>query len=95
MAKISVSPEELEAEAAHVKTRASEALADFEALRGRLDNLTNVFTGEAQVKFDGRYQEWHNHAKGLTESLESLGQFLDTAAKTLRDTDQQLAQGLG
>lgn len=95
MAKIFVSPEELEAEASHVKKQAADAQASFEALNGRLQGLTNMFTGEAQVKFDERYQEWHGHAKGLTESLDGLGQFLDSAAKALRDTDQQLAQGLG
>jgi WXG100 family type VII secretion target len=95
MAKISVSPEELETEANAVKKQATEALQNFEALKSRLSGLTNVFTGKAQVAFDGKYQEWNTHAKGLTESLDALGKFLETSAKTLRETDEQLASGLG
>lgn len=95
MASISVSPEDLRGEASFVQTQAAEAMASFERLNGRLQNLTQVFTGNAQVRFDERYQEWHGHAKGLTESLDGLGQFLTAAADALEDTDNQLAAGLG
>lgn len=95
MANISVSPAELRTEADFVKKQAADALSSFEVLKTRLGNLTSVFTGDAQVKFGEKYEEWHTHAKGLTESLDGLGTFLTSAANTLEQTDQQLAQGLG
>lgn len=95
MSRISVSPEELRAEAGHVKTKAEEARSDFAALKSKLDGLQSVFTGQAQDRFQARFQEWHGHANGLVEALDSLGQFLETAANTIEQTDSQLAQGLG
>ena len=94
MANISVSPAELRSEAGFVKGQAADAQASFEALKARLQDLTNVFTGAAQQGFSTRYEEWHRSAQGLTDSLDSLGQFLTTAADTLEDVDQQLAQGI-
>jgi WXG100 family type VII secretion target len=92
---ISVSPGELRGEASFVKTQAADAQASFEALNSRLQNLTSVFTGEAQQRFAEKYQEWHTHAKGLTTSLEGLGQFLATAADVIEEADQGLARGIG
>lgn len=94
MSNISVSPGELRGEANFVKGQAADAQASFEALKTRLQNLTTVFTGSAQQGFATRYEEWHGHAQGLTESLDALGQFLTTAADTLEETDQQLAKGI-
>lgn len=94
MSRISVSPEELRGEANFVQGQVSDARANFDALQNRLQGLQNVFTGQAQVRFQERYQEWHTHANGLSDALEGLGQFLTTAANAIEETDQQLAQGL-
>lgn len=91
---ISVSPEQLRGESTFVVGKADAARSDFEALNSRLQNLTSCFTGAAQEAFANRYNEWNGHAKGLVEALDALGQFLNTAAQTLEETDQQLAQGL-
>lgn len=94
MSNISVSPGELRGEASYVKSQAADAQANFESLKARLQNLTTVFTGAAQQGFATRYDEWHRNAQGLTEALDSLGQFLSTAADTMEDVDHQLAQGI-
>jgi WXG100 family type VII secretion target len=64
-------------------------------MKARLDALSGQFRGQAASAFETHWQEWHTHASGLVQALEGLGQFLDTAAKTIEDVDQQLAQGLG
>lgn len=91
---ISVTPEQLRGESRNVVSKATEARSEFQALRGRLQGLSSMFTGAAQDRFQERYTEWDGHAKGLVDALEGLGKFLETAANTLEETDQQLAQGL-
>lgn len=91
---ISVTPDQLRQESTHVVTKAGDARTEFGALRTRLLGLEAMFTGAAQDKFQERYTEWDTHAKGLVDALEGLGKFLETAATTLEDTDNQLAQGL-
>lgn len=94
MARISVSPEELRGEAGFVQGQVEDARANFQALQSRLSGLQSVFTGQAQQRFQERYEEWHGHATGLSDALEALGAFLNTAANTIEETDSQLAQGL-
>lgn len=95
MARISVSPEELRGEARFVQGQVEDARSNFQALQSRLASLQSVFTGQAQERFQQRYEEWHGHATGLSDALEGLGNFLENAATTLESTDEQLAQGLG
>ncbi len=94
MASIKVSPEQLEGEAAHVKTQAGDLQSTLAALHSRLLGLTDVFTGAAQEAFTEKYDAWDGSAKQMMDALDQLGGFLDTAAKTIRDTDTQLANAL-
>jgi WXG100 family type VII secretion target len=94
-AEILVTPSELREHSGAVKKEAQQVTDQFAALRSRLTQLSTQFKGKAATAFDQRYDEWDTSAKGLLEALDSLGQFLDTAAATIEDVDNQLASGLG
>lgn len=93
--QILVSPDELRQHSSGVTTAANDARGQFQALRSRLSTLREAFQGNASQAFEDRYNEWDSSANRLVDALESLGRFLDEAARTVEDTDRQLASGLG
>ena len=61
----------------------------------RLLPLADSFRGRSAEAFDARIEEWQTSAKDLLEALDSLGQFLNGAADSIEQTDQQIAEQLG
>lgn len=95
MSQILVSPDELRGYAGQVKGHAAATQEGFQSLQATLAALHDVFQGQAAVRFDEAYNEWHTSAQALMQALDGLGQFLDGAATTIEDVDAQLAGGLG
>lgn len=51
-------------------------------------------TNAASKQFDQSYSEFTHGAQQMMQGLGGMGKYLDTAAKTLQETDQQLAKAL-
>ena len=77
-----------------IKLRATEARDMAEHIRTRLNSLTDSFTGKAQMAFDDTFNEWKTGADQMLQGLDGLGQFLNTAADTIEQTDQEIANQL-
>ncbi len=91
MSEILLKAEDARATATDVKTSATDTQSDFDSLKTKLSGLTDSFRGESQKAFEEKYDEWHTSAKGLLEALEGLGDFLNAAADTIEQTDQDIA----
>ena len=61
------------------------------ALRSRMDNLSDSFTGRTHEAFIGKLDEWKLASDELLTALGGLGDFLRAAADTIEDVDVQLA----
>lgn len=95
MSEILLRADEARGHAQAVKQRAADSQQDMEALRSRLLPLADSFKGRSAEAFDARLEEWQTSAKDLLEALDALGQFLNGAADSIEQTDQQIADQLG
>ncbi len=95
MSEILLRADEARGHAQAVMQRAADSQQDMEALRSRLLPLADSFKGRSAEAFDARIEEWQTSAKDLLEALDSLGQFLNGAADSIEQTDQQIADQLG
>jgi WXG100 family type VII secretion target len=92
--EILVTPSELRSHASAIKTQATNSESDFKSMKNRLDSIQSQFRGNAAEAFHERWEEWHTHATGLVQALESLGQFLDGTAQTIEQADADIASRL-
>lgn len=93
--EIRLLPDEARSHAQDVIGSRADAFDILTQLRGRMDNLASSFSGKTHDAFMARLDEWKTSSDDLLEALQSLGEFLNTAADTLEDTDTQLSQQLG
>lgn len=73
---------------------ATEAEAQFNNTRSRLNELANSFRGQTATNFDLKFEEWRKSATDLITSLNSLSTFLTNAANTIEQTDAEIAKQL-
>ncbi len=95
MSEILLRADEARGHAQAVTQRSADTQQDLEALRSRLLPLADSFKGRSAEAFDARLEEWQTSAKDLLEALDGLGQFLNGAADSIEQTDQQIADQLG
>jgi len=77
-----------------MKNESNAATEQMNNLRGRLNSLTDSFTGQTQLAFDEAFNEWKTGADQMLQGLNSLGEFLTNAANTIEETDAQIASQL-
>ena len=95
MSEFKLRADEARDHAQDVKDSKEEAFDILTALRTRMDNLTDSFTGRTQEAFMGRLDEWKGASDELLEALYGLGEFLKAAADTIEQVDTDLASQLG
>lgn len=86
---------EAEGIAQEMKQASLDAADRFSTTRARLNELSESFRGAAATAFDNQYQQWDEGARQVVNSLNDLGDWLNSAANALSDTDAQLASGIG
>jgi len=94
MSEILLRAEEARNAASDMRSRAATAEDQFTSTRSRLTELASSFKGKTATAFDAKFDEWHTSAKQLLEALNGLAGFLDTAANTIEETDQSIANQL-
>lgn len=92
--EIKLRADEARSMANHVQNEAQAATDQMNNLRGRLNSLTDSFTGQTQLAFDEAFNQWKSGADQMLTGLDSLGTFLNNAANTIEDTDAQIASQL-
>lgn len=92
--EIKLRADEARSMATHVQNEAQAATDQMNNLRGRLNSLTDSFTGQTQQAFDDAFNEWKTRADQMLKGLENLGTFLNNAADTIERTDTEIASQL-
>ena len=95
MAEIKLRADEARGMADHVQHESSAAKDQVMKLKSHLSHLTDSFTGQTQVAFEAKFDQWVNGANQMMEGLDGLGQFLRSAADTIEQTDREIAGKLG
>lgn len=95
MSEIKLRADDCRAQADVVRTARQDAFDIMGALRTQMDSLCDSFTGRTHSAFIARLDEWKATNDELLEALQSLGDFLTSAANTIEETDNQLAAQLG
>ena len=91
MTEIKLRADECRANADDVKTSKEDVFDVLSALRSRMDNLSDSFTGRTHEAFIAKLDEWKLASDELLTALGGLGDFLRAAADTIEDVDVQLA----
>jgi WXG100 family type VII secretion target len=68
----------------------------LQALKGLVDSLVNggYVTDSSSKAFDASYSEFNEGARRTIAGLEGMGHYLDRAAQTFQQADQDLASAL-
>ncbi|MFT4122624.1 MAG: WXG100 family type VII secretion target [Microbacteriaceae bacterium] len=96
MANLNVSYQELESAAGKLKAGQADAESLLEQLKKVVQELvaSGFQTDKASVQFETSYSEFNEGVKKTIGGLEGMAGYLTTAADTLADVDEKLAQGL-
>ncbi|GHH71840.1 WXG100 family type VII secretion target [Promicromonospora soli] len=97
MANMNVTYEELRGQAGQLRNGQSTIMDTLSNLSTQVNNLvaSGFQTDSASGAFQQSYEEFTTGAKQAIEGLEGMASFLEQAAQTLQDVDQQLASGIG
>jgi WXG100 family type VII secretion target len=96
MTQIRVTPEELESLSAKINGNGNVVSEQISSATAAVQNLVNQgWAGAASTQFDAIWREWAAGAQQIQEAMMAMSAYLGKAAATYRDTDNQLAQGLG
>ncbi|HQA13597.1 MAG TPA: WXG100 family type VII secretion target [Ornithinibacter sp.] len=97
MANMNVTYADMQTEATSLRNGQQEITNQLNALRNRINNLvTNGFvTDSASGAFQHMYENFNNGATQTISALDQIAGTLESMAKTLQETDQQLASSIG
>ena len=95
MARIGVQSEELRQQAGAVKGGAAEVSDTLGRLTGQIQSLAASWEGAASAAFQTRWQEWQAGASQVQQAMDSMGIFLEEAARTYEDTEEALRAAAG
>lgn len=87
-----VTPSQLESLSGAVARVSGDVRAQHQSLRGQLAPLFGAdWTGSAAAQFTALYDQFDQHAKGLSDALDGIGQLLNRAGVAYADVEQQIA----
>ncbi|RLV56881.1 WXG100 family type VII secretion target [Aeromicrobium phragmitis] len=96
MANVNVTYEEMRSAATRLKSGQNEIEGTLDQLKSLVQELVSsgYVTDKSSKAFDASYEDFNQGARQVIEGLTGMGEYLNTAAQTLEDTDEQLAAGL-
>ncbi len=97
MANMNVTYDQMEAEATALRNGKEQINQELTSLANRINNLvtSGFVTDSASGAFQNMYQNYTTSATNTINALEQIAHTLSQMAKTLQETDQQLASGIG
>lgn len=90
MAVIQMSPELLTSKASEVRSLRAQHDEAMGKLRTLILSLNEIWKGEAQEAFVANFESMQGTFTSFSESLEGYAKLMDTSAKAMRETDEQL-----
>lgn len=92
MTGLKVSPAQLQSLSGSVSRTSADMRGSQQSLRGQLLPLFGAdWSGAAATSFTALYEQFDQHARGLSDALDGIGQLLNRAGTTYADVEQQIA----
>ncbi len=89
---LKVTPDQLQALGGNVARTSADVRGAHQNLKGQLGPLFGAdWSGAAATQFSSLYEQFDQHAKGLSDALDGIGQLLGRAGATYADVEQQIA----
>lgn len=97
MANINVTYEEMRAAGKQLQAGKADVESRLTQMKSQVDQLVagGYVTDVSSKQFQSSYEEFNTGATKTIQGLEGMSQYLNTAADTFQQTDQQLPQQLG
>lgn len=91
MPGLRVTPDQLSALGGAVARVSAEVRGEHHGLRGQLSPLFGAdWSGTAAAQFAGLYEQFDQHARGLSDALDGIGQLLGRAGTAYAEVEQQI-----
>jgi WXG100 family type VII secretion target len=96
MPNLNVTYAEMQSAASQLKAGETQIEGDLARLKALVDNLvaSGYVTDSSSKKFEASYAEFSSGASKVIQGLTGMGQYLDSAANSFQETDNQLAASL-
>jgi len=96
MPNVNVTYQEMQAQATKLSNAKTDITNQLNALKAQVAQLVSggFVTDAASGSFNTSYEEFTKGAQNCIEGLEGMSQYLNKAASTFQDVDQQLANAL-
>jgi WXG100 family type VII secretion target len=92
MPGLKVTPSQLESLGSSVARVSGEVRSQHQSLRTQLAPLFGAeWSGSAAARFTALYEQFDQHAKGLSDALDGVGQLLARAGAAYAEVEQQIA----
>jgi WXG100 family type VII secretion target len=89
---LKVTPEQLSAMSSAIARVSAEVRGEHQRLAGQLSPLFGAeWSGAAAAQFTTLYEQFDQHAKGLSDALGAIGVVLGRAGQTYAEAEQQIA----
>ena len=95
-ANLNVTYHEMSDAATRLRDGQQQIESQLQALKALVDALVHggYVTDSSSKAFDASYAEFNDGARRTIEGIDGMGRYLDRAAATFQDADQQLAAAL-
>ena len=92
MGALRVTPDQLQTMSGGVARSSGEIRGMQQTLRSQLSPLFGTdWTGAAAAQFGSLYDQFDQHARGLSDALDGIGQLLGKAGSSYADVEAQIA----
>jgi len=92
MPALKVTPDQLQSLSGSVSRISADVRGSQQNLKGQLSPLFGAdWSGQAAAQFTALYDQFDQHAKGLSDALDGIGQLLSRAGATYAEVEQQIA----
>jgi WXG100 family type VII secretion target len=92
MSGLRVTPDQLSTLSGSVSRTSADVRAAHQALRGQLTPLFGAdWSGAAASQFQALYEQFDQHARGLSDALQGIGTVLAQAGTAYAEVEQQIA----
>jgi WXG100 family type VII secretion target len=92
MSGLRVTPDQLSTLGSTVSRVSREVRAEHQTLRGQLTPLFGAeWTGAAATQFASLYDQFDQHARGMSDALDGIGALLGRAGAAYAEVEQQVA----
>jgi WXG100 family type VII secretion target len=89
---LKVTPAQLEGLSGTVGAVSAEVRGSHQSLRAQLSPLFGAdWSGAAATQFTALYEQFEQHADGLSAALDGIGQLLGRAGSSYAEVEQQIA----